>query len=100
MSGPPAAPASPATCTGPATPRTSPTTMLWSPPSCTAVVRHSIAASAASRTGAPVSGPGWCGIISSCRWSGRPRLASQRAMFSDPSSRMETAQNPVSRTAS
>ena len=74
--------------------------MLWSPPSCTATVRHSSAASAPSSTGAPVAGPGWWGMPSSCPSSGRPRVASQRAVFSSSSARMDTAQAPSARTES
>jgi len=74
--------------------------MLWSPASCTAVVRHSSAASAPSSTGAPVTGPGWWGTPSSCPSRGRPLVASQRAVFSSSSARMDTAQEPAARTAS
>src|SRR5579875_2516085 len=79
---------------------TSPTLMLWSPPSWTAVVRHSSAASAHSRIGAPVSGPARCGTASSWPSSGRPRVASHRATFSESSPSTDTAQVPASRTAS
>ena len=79
---------------------TSPTTMLWSPPSCTAVVRHSSTPSASSSTGAPVCGPGWWAIPASWPSSGRPRVASQRAIFSESSSSTETAHVPAASTAS
>src|SRR5215510_11093517 len=74
--------------------------MLWSPPSCTAVVRHSIAASASSRIGAPVTGPAWCRIASSCPSSGLPRVASQVAVFSASSPSTDIAQVPAASTAS
>jgi hypothetical protein len=74
--------------------------MLWSPASCTAVVRHSSTASASSSSGAPVAGPGWWATPSSCPSMGRPRVASQRAVFSSSSARIDTAQEPSASTAS
>ena len=58
---------------------TSPTTMLWSPAGCTAVVRTSRVASASSSRATPVSGPRWCAIRSSCPCSGRPWVDSHAA---------------------
>jgi hypothetical protein len=74
--------------------------MLWSPASCTAVVRHSRTASASSSSGAPVAGPGWWATPSSWPSIGRPRVASQRAVFSSSSARIDTAHEPSARTAS
>jgi hypothetical protein len=74
--------------------------MLWSPASCTETVRHSSAASAVSSTGAPVTGPGWWATPSSWPSIGRPRVASQRAVFSSSSARIDTAQDSSARTAS
>jgi hypothetical protein len=74
--------------------------MLWSPPSCTAVVRHSSADSASSRMGAPVSGPGCQATPASWSASGRPRVASQRDSFSASSSSTLTAHLPAASTAS
>ncbi len=74
--------------------------MLWSPLSCTATVSHSRVASAPSSSGAPVTGPGRHGTASSCPSSGRPRVASQRAVFSASSARMDTPHEPAAMTAS
>ena len=79
---------------------TSPTTMVWSPPSYAAVVRHSIAPSASSRMGARVRGPGWYAIPASWPSSGRPRVASQRAVFSPSSASTDNAHTPAASTAS
>jgi len=47
-----------------------------------------------------VTVPGWYATPSSCPSSGRPRVASQRAVFSVSSARMDTAHDPAAITAS
>ena len=47
-----------------------------------------------------MTGPGWWATPVSWPSSGRPRMASQRAVFSSSSARMDTAQEPSARTAS
>src|ERR1039457_3270783 len=54
----------------------------------------------APRMGLPVTVPGWWLIVSSWPASGRPRVASQRAVFSESSSSTETDQAPAASTVS